>query len=269
MLVALRMSACQHLGRTVRNRLRFRRSSGPHRNLAPGVFVSRAEDVAALPAAVAGVVLPAFLVERDDELRGTLGALHAWPGRRGVGRARRRSESNSQRGLHGSPVRNRDRGPVGALDAVDVVVVSGIDVTPASGTRLQQDQSLHSSRRRLIFGSLRLFVILVTKNLISKSRPGSPEGQTPLARGLRDVPPRAKTLRAGGWEYGICLFEIVAKGHPLNIAVWHYTLLRTYVSILDGSRRLPDGRRCTTILLVSGTYPQGKRGSRGTSDDGH
>ncbi len=126
----------------------FHGPSGPRRrcrNLAPGIVVSRAEDVTALPAAVAGVVLRAYLVERDHDLRGALGTLRAWPDRRGVARGRSRSESDSQCGLHSSPVRNRDRGPIGALDAVDVVVVRCIDVATASGARLEQDQSLHSS----------------------------------------------------------------------------------------------------------------------------
>ena len=39
---------------------------------------------------------------------------------------------------HGS--RERDRGPVGALDATRVVVSGGVDVAPASGTALEQDQ---------------------------------------------------------------------------------------------------------------------------------
>ncbi len=151
MLVALTLSLpAPGLGRAVRAAYAFRGSSGPRRrcrDLGPGIVVSRTEDVAARPAAVAGVVVHAYLVERDQELRGALGALQAWPGRRGLGRARCRSESDSQCGLHSSPVRNRDRGPVGALDAVDVVVVRGIDVAPASGARPEQDQSLHSLRR--------------------------------------------------------------------------------------------------------------------------
>ncbi len=151
MLVALTMSACTRTwvgpsgaASAVHGSLGPRRR---RRNSAPGIVVSRAEDVAARPAAVAGVILHAYLVERNHELRGALGALHGWPGRREAGLARCRSESNSQCGLHRAPLRNRDRGPVGALDAVDVVIVRGIDVTPASGARLQQDQSLHSSRR--------------------------------------------------------------------------------------------------------------------------
>ena len=179
--------------------------------------------MAARPAAVAGVVLHTYLVEGDHERRGALGALQAWPGRRGVGRPRYCSESNSQCGLHSSPLRNRDRGPVGALDAADVVVVRGIDVTSASRARLEQDQSLYSS-------------------------------------GRHDA-----DLYSAWFRYHFRS----SGGHLLNSAVWHYTMLRTYVSILDDGRRLPDWRRCTTILLVSLMYPQSKRGSQGTSDNGY
>jgi len=43
-------------------------------------------------------------------------------------------------GLHNPRSGERDRGPVGALEAAHVVVMRGIDVTAVSRTLLEQDQ---------------------------------------------------------------------------------------------------------------------------------
>ena len=44
-----------------------------------------------------------------------------------------------------------------------------------------------------------------------KIPPGESRGVDPSGKGSGECAPGAKTLRAGGWERGICLFEIVSK----------------------------------------------------------
>ena len=48
-------------------------------------------------------------------------------------------------------------------------------------------------------------------------RPGSPDGLTPLAGDWGTCPQEPKTLWAGEWEQGWCLFEIVSKSSPVHL----------------------------------------------------
>jgi hypothetical protein len=123
--------------------------------------------VAAGPAAKADVVKRAQLVELDGLVRAALRtdastvslAVHR-DTFQSVERAVKRVPRDGGRRLYNTRSGERDRGPVGALDAANVVVIGGVDVTSASGTLLEQDQVKLLPRpvRRMTVGAFEIIL---------------------------------------------------------------------------------------------------------------
>ena len=120
-----------------------------------GLAFAGAEYVAAGPAEEAGVVIRVELVELDGPVRAALrtGAIIIFLVVRcdtfqSVEGIVERVPGAEVRALHNPRSGERDRGPVGALDAAHVVVMGGIDVTAASGTLLNRIKCYSSPDRR-------------------------------------------------------------------------------------------------------------------------